>query len=55
MLPIAEPDRIMQVRLTRETAERLAKAMLTADHRARKGLVLDWLRNDLEIEHEHTR
>lgn len=55
MLPLAEPDRIMQVRLTRETAERLAKAMMTADHRARKGLVLDALRNDIEMTHDHSR
>ena len=55
MLPLAEPDCIMQVRLTRETAERLAKAMTTVDHRARKRLVLEALRNDLEVTHEHSR
>ncbi|MDP9024064.1 MAG: hypothetical protein M3N13_01650, partial [Candidatus Eremiobacteraeota bacterium] len=47
--PLAEPDRTMQVRLSRESADYLARAMELTDYRQRKLLVFEALHEDMEI------
>jgi antirestriction protein ArdC len=55
MYPLLEPDKTVQVRLTREAAALLARAMETNNHRQRKALVFEALHHDMEMTYEHTR
>lgn len=56
MQPLLEPAKTMQVRLTRESADMLARAMGTNNHRQRKALVFEALHHDMmEMAHEQAR
>jgi antirestriction protein ArdC len=56
MHPLLEPNKTMQVRLTRDAADMLSRAMETKNHKQRKALVFEALHHDtMEMTHEHTR